>query len=334
MATVTHDPPGWWYGQTGLSRAASLFLWWGLAPKTRDGYNTGVRSYLNHCVTHCNGSPFPATVPKLADWLGHLGTRRITYETMKKYMCGIRSHHVDLSYSSQENEVFAHPLLQRICKGARRRQGQAGRRERRPITRDVLLKMLARLDTNTPDGANMHAAFCLAFAGFLRVGEFTYTKADTQTDDFGDWFVTRNHVSLGRDSLTLDIPASKTDTFRRGISIPIAATNDAACPLKSLRHLFTEYPAKGGTPLFQASGGFSRQHVTTTLRRLLLDIGIKGRFSAHSFRRGAATWAEIRGIPGDQIRALGRWRSDSYLLYIDRGPDRILAYSKQFQGTQ
>ena len=68
---------------------------------------------------------------------------------MKKYMCGARSHHVDLGYSSHENEVFAHPLLQRIRKGARRRQGEAGRRERRPITRDVPLKILERLDINT-----------------------------------------------------------------------------------------------------------------------------------------------------------------------------------------
>ena len=123
-------------------------------------------------------------------------------------------------------------------------------------------------------------------------------------------------------------------TPSEGVSIPIAATNDAACPLRSLRHLFTKYPAKGNTPLFQVSGGVSRQHVTATLRRMLLDVGIKGKFSAHSFRRGAATWTEIRGIPGDKIRALGRWRSDSYLLYIDRGPDRILAYSRKFKGTQ
>jgi hypothetical protein len=45
-----------------------------------------------------------------------------------------------------------------------------------PITRDLLLRILARLDTNTPEGATHHAAFCTAFAGFLRVGEFTWTS--------------------------------------------------------------------------------------------------------------------------------------------------------------
>ena len=289
MVTITQDPPGWWYNQTELSREASLFLWWGLAPKTRDDYNTGAGSYIDHCATHGHGAPFPATVSKLADWLEHLEARRLDYETLKKYLCDVRSHHVDMSYSLQETEVFAHPLLKRICQGARRRMGEAGRRERRPITRDLLLRLLKRLDTNTLDGANMHAAFCLAFAGFLRVGEFTYTKADAQTDDFDEWHVTRNHVTMGDDCLTLTIPSSKTDSFKRGTAIPIAATDDAACPLRSLRHLYASFPAKGNTPLFQTSNGFSKQHVTATLRQMLLNIGIKGRFSGHSFRRGAAT---------------------------------------------
>lgn len=39
------DPPEPWYAQTGLSRPASLFLWWGLDSKTRDRYETALRSY-------------------------------------------------------------------------------------------------------------------------------------------------------------------------------------------------------------------------------------------------------------------------------------------------
>ena len=271
---------------------------------------------------------------KLIDWLNHLDTRRITYEIMKKYMCEIKSHHVNLSYFSQENEIFAHSLLQRICKSVKRRQSQTRRRERRSITRDVLLKMLTRLNTNISNDVNMHATFCLTFANFLRVNEFIYIKVDTQTNDFENWFVTRNHVSLSKNNLTLDISISKIDTFKRGISILIATINDVACSLKSLRHLFIEYSIKSDISLFQIFDEFSRQHVTITLRRLLLDIDIKGKFSIHFFKRGATTWVEIRDIFDDQIKALDRWRFDNYLLYIDRGLDRILAYSKQFQGTQ
>ena len=239
-----------------------------------------------------------------------------------------------MSYSLQETETFAHPLLKRICKSARRRMGEAGRRERRPITRDILLRLLKRLDTIIFDDVNMHVAFCLAFADSLRVDEFTYIKVDAQTNDFDEWFVTRNHIVMSDDNLTLIISSSKIDFFRGGISIPIVVIGDVACPLRFLRHLYATFSAKGNTPLFQISNGFSRQHVIATLRRMLLDIGIKGRFSGHFFRRGVATWAEIRGLSRDEIRVLGRWKSDSYLLYIDRGPKRALAYSRRFQAMK
>ena len=103
---------------------------------------------------------------------------------MKKYMCEIKSHHVNLSYFSQENEIFAHSLLQHICKNVKRRQDQARRRERRSIIEDVLLKMLTRLNINISNDVNMHATFCLTFANFFRVNEFIYIKVDTQTNDF------------------------------------------------------------------------------------------------------------------------------------------------------
>ena len=141
-------------------------------------------------------------------------------------------------------------------------------------------------------------------------------------------------MSLDKDNFTLDISISKIDIFKKDIFILIATINDVVCSLKSLRHLFIEYSIKGDTLLFQIFDEFSRQHVTITLRRLLLDIDIKDKFSAHFFKREATTWVEIRDILDDQIKALGRWRFDSYLLYIDRGLDRILAYSKQFQCTQ
>ena len=91
-----------------------------------------------------------------------------------------------MGYSLQETKVFAHPLLKRICQSARRRMREANRRERRSITRDLLLRLLKRLDTNILDDVNMHVAFCLTFANFLRVDEFIYIKVDAQTNDFDE----------------------------------------------------------------------------------------------------------------------------------------------------
>jgi len=42
-----------------------------------------------------------------------------------------------------------------------------------------------------------------------------------------------------------------------------------------------------------------------------------GGFSGHSFRRGGASFMLRVGIPGELIKIMGDWRSDTYPWYID-----------------
>ena len=72
--------------------------------------------------------------------------------------------------------VFHSSQLERVIAGLRRMRGEAGSLERRPITKDLLLQMLPYFSLRTREGVTLYAAFCLAFAAFLRVGEFTYTS--------------------------------------------------------------------------------------------------------------------------------------------------------------
>ena len=115
----------------------------------------------------------------------------------------------------EDLSVFHSPRLQRVIAGLRRMRGEAGTRERRPITKDLLLQVLPHFNRSTREGATLHAAFCLAFAAFLRGGEFTYTARDLESPEFSKWFLTRRSVTLHKDHLELTLPASKTDPFRR-----------------------------------------------------------------------------------------------------------------------
>ena len=213
-------------------------------------YNTSVESYIDHCVIHDHDASFLVTISKLIDWLKHLETRRLDYEILKKYLCDVRSHHVDMSYSLQETKIFVHSLLKRICQDARRRMRKTNRRERRSITKDLLFRLLKRLNTNTFDDDNMHVAFCLTFANFFRVNEFIYIKVDAQTNDFDEWHVIRNHVTMSDDCLTLIISFFKIDSFKKRIAILIAIIDDVACFLRSLRHLYASFSIKNNTFLF------------------------------------------------------------------------------------
>ena len=93
--------------------------------------------------------------------------------TIKLYLTGLRSYCVDLGTANLS--VFEDPRLQRILRGIKifLAAREVEPRERLPITRDLLLRLISRLDPSTYEGATLRAAFCIAFAAFLRMGEFT-----------------------------------------------------------------------------------------------------------------------------------------------------------------
>lgn len=147
--------------------------------------------------------------------------------------------------------------------------------------------MLATWDTRTLAGATLHAAFCLAFAGFFQDGR----SAADRKGEFRQWHMTRALI-------TRNCPHPRRT---------------------SLPRLYTKFPASLHVPLFNIEKGFTRQCVTNTLRSTLSELGYKGRYSGHSFRRGAATSASESGLSEDDIMILGRWKSEFVqAIYLER----------------
>ena len=69
-------------------------------------------------------------------------------------------------------DIFSSLQLQRYIAGIRRLRGEADTKERRPITRDILLQILTSFDKTILLGVTLYTSFYLVFAGFLRIGEF------------------------------------------------------------------------------------------------------------------------------------------------------------------
>jgi hypothetical protein len=84
---------------------------------------------------------------------------------------------------------------------------------------------------------------------------------DRQQLDFGRWHATRSSIVLEQYKLQLSLPASKTDPFRQGVTLTIAAAGDEACPVASLRYLSERFPSLPSAPLFETALGFNRQLV-------------------------------------------------------------------------
>ena len=200
--------------------------------------------------------------------------------------------------------------------------------------KEILIQLTKILDTATLLRATIHTAFYLVFAGFLRIEEFTWGQAEYTLSDFAEFHTTRRSVRLLKDRLELSLPSSKTDPYRKNIILTIIATGDIACPVASLHYLFNRFLSRPVDSLFYSSKPFTRQLVTDTLRQMFKALGYTGHYSGYSFRRGAATSAKEAGVSDSDTQLLGRWKSNSYKLYIDANPDYILKISRQQQGSR
>ncbi|PPQ82976.1 hypothetical protein CVT24_012098, partial [Panaeolus cyanescens] len=226
------------------------------------------------------------------------------------------------------------PILQRVLRGVKLIHG-ASRKPKLPIDGVLLDKLVALSGPLSLVGnASFDAAIKVAWAGFLRCGEFTIPS---KTKFNPTIHLSRSSISFhpSLDNPThvrLSLPASKTDPFRKGVSILLAraTSNTARCPVEALRHLYTLHPAPDNAPLFadDLNEALSRDHFIKRLKASLTSLGYDDSgYSGHSFRRGAATSAAIAGFSDYEIQLMGRWSSDSYKLYIDIPQDRLIQLS-------
>jgi len=150
---------------------------------------------------------------------------------MKLYLAGMKSYQLDLGI---ECTAFADPRLERTIQGIKRDHKEPETRTRTPLTRPCLLRILRYLPGFNYNDLVTRDAFTLAFAGFLRVEEFTYKPTDRVPEyTFKNWFIVKDSIRMreGGRYMEVTLPASKTDPFRKGITLTISASEDDACPV-------------------------------------------------------------------------------------------------------
>ncbi|KAH0580494.1 hypothetical protein H2248_012574 [Termitomyces sp. 'cryptogamus'] len=198
----------------------------------------------------------------------------------------------------------------------------------------ILTGLLSQLKPGLVAGhSTVYTACCLAYLGLLHSGEFTVGKGgkyscslnlSQQSIQFFPDFENAMHARL-------TLPASKTDPFQKGVSITIAAApGQPTCPIATLKALFVKQPHDGNAPLFKQPDGtaLSYSYFIDMIRDALFAAGFNpSLYAGHSFCGGTASAAAAVGYSDYKIQLLGRWRSDSYKLYIENDPSRILHLS-------
>ena len=150
------------------------------------------------------------------------------------------------------------PCLEYVVKGFRRRFSSKSRgRPRLPITPAILraLKVMWSSDADQFTASMLWAASCLCFFGFPRSGDMV-VPSNASFDAaahlcFGDIAInSRTEPS----AMTVHLKSSKTDPFRKGVSLLIGTGNAEICPVAAvLSYMVQRGPAPG--PLFRFSDG-------------------------------------------------------------------------------
>lgn len=284
-----------------------------VSSNTLSTYRTGIVCWEKFCNWH-SLCPYPASEHNLCLFIAYLSFHQYGSSTANTYLAAICYAHNLLGLSLNCSSM---PILQRTLSGLRHTSPPTS--SRLPITIPILHLLhqyFARSPLSLFDQHCIWSCCSLAFFGCFRIGEILPTPA-------------RNHILtcdilLQPEMLQLHLRRSKTDKFADGTTIQLQPINSPLCPVKALLsylpHRLARFP---GGPIFILNSGepLTPCRFNSTIKSAVSHLGLDpSRFSSHSFRSGAATSAATAGLPDWLIKAMGRWASDAYHLYIKTPP--------------
>jgi len=248
--------------------------------------------------------------------------RTLQYKTITNYISmGVRIFHLRNGLPwADTSESF---LVTSVLGGVRRLKGDETH-QKMPITLDMLRRIRATLNLEDHNDLLFFTTCLVAFFCLLRKGNLTATGRDEAAER--DTHVARRsdlkHVG---DTWLLVLRHTKTIQYQeRELHIVLPHfPGDDLCPRTTLaRYLEVSAEATSDILLQQRTpkGTWTPYTYASFMARLkatLTTIGEKpADFAGHSFRRGGATFLMSIGVPIPAIKAMGDWKSDAYLKYV------------------
>ena len=125
--------------------------------------------------------------------------------------------------------------------------------------------------------------------------------------------------------------------FTKKLTIPLAAVpGSPLCPVSAFKLMVSLIRAKPSAPAFvypckKQLVSLTYSDYTNFLMYTLQKVRVNPRaYSAHSFRRGGASWAFRCGVPADLIQSHGTWRSEAYKQYLTFTLDTKLSVTQKW----
>lgn len=256
----------------------------------------------------------PATHRTVARFLV-LKAETCKYNTINNYLSAITVLQRCYGYTMNYRENF---MLILVLDGLKAILGTAVV-QKIPLTPDELLSMYKLIPLS--DSVNqVHwtiVVFC--FRTILRKSNVL-----PDTGDLTELLVRRSGISFTSWGMLVRVLSTKTLKYRdRVLEIPICIISGSPfCAVTLLRQHFREYPASGDSPLFykrvlgvqvpvryRESLKFLKQ-MSSRIGKDPTTVGL------HSLRRSGAYFMHQLGVPLEDIKCIGDWKSLAALMYL------------------
>jgi hypothetical protein len=206
-----------------------------------------------------------------------------------------------------------------------------------PITPFVLMKVLGVLDLASNFEVMVFTSMLIAFAAFLR--KANVCAASTSLTHVQRALLRQDVViDLQQYCLIITLRFMKNAQFKESVHRVVVAGNRGH-PLDPVQWWIT-YTQRVPAPQSAAAFGFMENDAykplvhtqfVTWVKQLIKRSGIDNSgFSGHSFRRGAASFSFLCGLPETMIKELGAWRSQVYQVYLDMPFSKKLSVHRQW----
>ena len=281
------------------------------------------------------------TIIKFLLWL--IRVRNAKAATLHNYLAGVRQLHIAKGCPPPvcRSETVALILRGKLNQeAANKNLGESA--GRLPVTPDILLLIKARLSESSYcllDQRMLWAVCSNLFFGAFRGCELL-ARSEKEFDPaytllLEDINVAADDISEGSELLQYKLKAPKEDKLGRITIVDVYQSRADLCPVRAFKKWQQNNPpAERGQPLFRWATGtpLTGCRLTAVIRERLAGFldGSESRYSTHSFRAGAASMLGSLGYSDSDVKALGRWTSRSFEIYIKLPRSKRAAVAKKF----
>jgi integrase len=295
-----------------LSPATLRYIKASSAPNTVRGYKADLKEFNEWCA-HAGVSPLPATPATVANYISRMADDMAAVATIERRLAAIaKSHKGKAAEDPTVLDPTGDPLVRATLQGIKR-QVKDNPDEAKPLTVDLVARILADVPTSTNAGRRDRALVLIGFYGAFRRSELSSLMAEAVLPD-GSGVVVEVATPKGSQSEAVYVPIAGFPGAELGPVKAVNAWRDGGRITRGPLLRPVDKADQVGTAALSPAG------VSRVVRRLVRRAGLADAdgYSAHSLRAGFVTTAKNQGLPEDTIMRHTRHKSVAIMRRYDR----------------